>query len=133
MRSLLFGVGVTDLETFVAVLILLACIALVASYVPARFPALVQPLRCDANRDALLKESSLEGPVVDCSKSGSRSIALALRRFDEFRRGILAASYAAVSMVVQLGLMFSKPVSRELHGPLRRFADKSVLNRMVRR
>ena len=27
---------------------------------------------------------------------------LALRRFDEFRRGILAASYAAVSMVVQL-------------------------------
>jgi hypothetical protein len=38
----------------------------------------------------------------DCSKSGSRSIVLALRRFDEFRRGILAASYAAVSMVVQL-------------------------------
>jgi len=36
MRSLLFGVGVTDLETFVAVLIPLACIALVASYVPAR-------------------------------------------------------------------------------------------------
>jgi hypothetical protein len=28
---------------------------------------------------------------------------LALRRFDEFRRGKLAASYAAVSMVVQLG------------------------------
>jgi hypothetical protein len=34
---------------------------------------------------------------------GSRSIALALERFDDFRRDILAASHAAVSMVVQAG------------------------------
>src|ERR1017187_7103684 len=47
----------------------------------------------------------------DCSKSGRRSIVLALERFDDFRRAILAASHAAVSMVVQLGLIFYKRVS----------------------
>lgn len=39
MRSLLFGVGVTDVVTFVAVPTLLACIVFVVSYIPARrFP-----------------------------------------------------------------------------------------------
>ena len=50
MRSLLFGVGVTDVATFVAVPILLACIALVASYVPARRASRIDPttsLRCE--------------------------------------------------------------------------------------
>jgi predicted permease len=50
MRSLLFGVGVTDLVTFVAVPILLACIALVASYIPARHASRIDPstsLRCE--------------------------------------------------------------------------------------
>jgi putative ABC transport system permease protein len=50
MRSLLFGVGVTDTATFVAVPILLACIALLASYVPARRASRIIPatsLRCE--------------------------------------------------------------------------------------
>ncbi len=50
MRSLLFGVGVTDVATFVAVPILLACIALVASYIPARRASRIDPntsLRCE--------------------------------------------------------------------------------------
>ena len=50
MRSLLFGVEVTDLVTFVAVPILLACIALVASYIPARHASRIDPttsLRCE--------------------------------------------------------------------------------------
>jgi predicted permease len=50
MRSLLFGVGIADVETFVAVPILLAGIALVASYVPARRASRIDPntsLRCE--------------------------------------------------------------------------------------
>ena len=50
MRSLLFGVGAADVVTFVAVPILLACIALVASYVPARRASRIDPstsLRCE--------------------------------------------------------------------------------------
>jgi len=50
MRSLLFGVGATDVATFVAVPILLACIALVASYIPARRASRIDPstsLRCE--------------------------------------------------------------------------------------
>jgi len=50
MRSLLFGVGVTDVATFVAVPILLTCIALLASYVPARRASRIDPstsLRCE--------------------------------------------------------------------------------------
>ena len=50
MRSLLFGVGVTDVATFVAVPILLACIALAASYIPARRGSRIDPttsLRCE--------------------------------------------------------------------------------------
>ncbi len=50
MRSLLFGVGVTDVVTFVAVPALLAGIALFASYVPARRASRIDPsisLRCE--------------------------------------------------------------------------------------
>ncbi len=50
MRSLLFGVGITDVATFVAVPILLVCIALVASYIPARRASRIDPnasLRCE--------------------------------------------------------------------------------------
>ena len=50
MRSLLFGVGVTDVVTFVAVPALLACIVFVASYIPARRASRIDPstsLRCE--------------------------------------------------------------------------------------
>jgi len=50
MRSLVFGVGVTDVVTFVAVPALLACIAFLASYVPARRASRIDPsisLRCE--------------------------------------------------------------------------------------
>ena len=50
MRSLLFGVGVTDVVTFVAVPTLLACIAFLASYIPARRASRIDPstsLRCE--------------------------------------------------------------------------------------
>jgi predicted permease len=50
MRSLLFGVGATDVVTFVAVPTLLACIAFLASYIPARRASRIDPstsLRCE--------------------------------------------------------------------------------------
>jgi ABC-type antimicrobial peptide transport system permease subunit len=50
MRSLLFGVGATDTVTFVAVPALLICIALFASYIPARRASRIDPgasLRCE--------------------------------------------------------------------------------------
>jgi ABC-type antimicrobial peptide transport system permease subunit len=50
MRSLLFGVGPNDLVTFAAVPSLLALIAFVASYIPARRASRIDPsisLRCD--------------------------------------------------------------------------------------
>ena len=50
MRSLLFGVRSTDPITFVAIAALLATIALVASYIPARRAARIDPmvsLRCE--------------------------------------------------------------------------------------
>ena len=50
MRSLLFGVGVTDAATFVAVPALLAGIAFFASYIPARRASRIDPgisLRCE--------------------------------------------------------------------------------------
>ena len=50
MRSLLFGVGVTDVVTFIAVPALLACIAFFASYIPARRASRIDPstsLRCE--------------------------------------------------------------------------------------
>ena len=50
MRSLLFGVGVTDVVTFAAVPALLACIAFLASYIPARRASRIDPsisLRCE--------------------------------------------------------------------------------------
>jgi predicted permease len=50
MRSLLFGVGSTDAATFLAVPTLLACIAFLASYVPARRASRIDPstsLRCE--------------------------------------------------------------------------------------
>jgi predicted permease len=50
MRSLLFGVGGTDVVTFVAVPTLLACIAFFASYIPARRASRIDPsisLRCE--------------------------------------------------------------------------------------
>jgi predicted permease len=50
MRSLLFGVGADDLVTFVTVPLLLASIAFVASYIPARRASRIDPsisLRCE--------------------------------------------------------------------------------------
>ena len=50
MRTLLFGVGVTDAVTFIAVPTLLGCIALLASYIPARRASRIDPttsLRCE--------------------------------------------------------------------------------------
>jgi predicted permease len=50
LRSLLFGVGANDLVTFVAVPALLASIAFVASYIPARRASRIDPsisLRCE--------------------------------------------------------------------------------------
>ena len=50
MRSLLFGVGVNDVATFVAVPTVLACIAFFASYIPARRASHIDPsisLRCE--------------------------------------------------------------------------------------
>jgi predicted permease len=50
MRSLLFGVGVTDTVTFVAVPALLVCIGFFASYIPARRASRIDPstsLRCE--------------------------------------------------------------------------------------
>ena len=50
MRSLLFGVGVTDVVTFAAVPTLLAGIVFVASYIPARRASRIDPstsLRCE--------------------------------------------------------------------------------------
>jgi putative ABC transport system permease protein len=44
MESLLFGVSATDAATFVAVPLVLAAIALVASYIPARRATRVDPL-----------------------------------------------------------------------------------------
>ncbi len=43
MRSLLFGIGATDAATFVAVPMLLAGIAFVASYIPARRASRIDP------------------------------------------------------------------------------------------
>ena len=50
MRSLLFGVGANDFVTFLAVPLLLASIAFVASYIPARRASRIDPsisLRCE--------------------------------------------------------------------------------------
>jgi ABC-type antimicrobial peptide transport system permease subunit len=50
MRSLLFGVGVTDVVTFVAVPTLLVGVAFFASYIPARRASRIDPstsLRCE--------------------------------------------------------------------------------------
>jgi putative ABC transport system permease protein len=44
MRSLLFGIGATDPVTFVSIPILLALVALIASYVPARRAARIDPM-----------------------------------------------------------------------------------------
>jgi ABC-type antimicrobial peptide transport system permease subunit len=50
IRSLLFGVEATDPLTFVGISVLLAFIALLASYIPAQRAARIDPmvsLRCD--------------------------------------------------------------------------------------
>jgi hypothetical protein len=44
MRSLLFGIGATDPLTFASIPVLLALVALVASYVPARRAARIDPM-----------------------------------------------------------------------------------------
>jgi putative ABC transport system permease protein len=45
MERLLFGVSATDLLTFVMISLLLVCVALIASYIPARRAAKVDPLQ----------------------------------------------------------------------------------------
>ena len=50
MRSLIFGVGITDTATFLAVPTLLVCTAFLATYVPARRASRIDPgasLRCE--------------------------------------------------------------------------------------
>ena len=50
MRSLLFGVEATDPITFAGISLLLAMIAMLASYIPAQRAARIDPLtslRCD--------------------------------------------------------------------------------------
>jgi putative ABC transport system permease protein len=44
MSSLLFGVNPTDVATFLGVSLMLACIGIVAGYVPARRAANVDPM-----------------------------------------------------------------------------------------
>jgi ABC-type lipoprotein release transport system permease subunit len=44
MASLLYGVEATDLATFTAVTLLLGALAVVASYIPARRAARVDPV-----------------------------------------------------------------------------------------
>jgi putative ABC transport system permease protein len=44
MRGLLFGIGPTDLVTFVSVPVLLAVVACIACYLPARRAAKVNPM-----------------------------------------------------------------------------------------
>ena len=43
--NLLFGVGATDPVTFAAISILLICVALLASYIPARRAARLDPMK----------------------------------------------------------------------------------------
>src|ERR1039458_6074432 len=75
-------------------------------------------MACPHDSCELAARSELRTAFFDCSKSASRSIVLALERFDVFRCAILAASHAAVSMVVQLetdGLEVSKPAAVQSH------------------
>jgi putative ABC transport system permease protein len=44
MSALLYGVGATDMKTYAAVSLLLGAIAAIASFVPARRAALVDPI-----------------------------------------------------------------------------------------
>jgi putative ABC transport system permease protein len=44
MESLLFGIGATDPLTFVSIPMLLALVAIVASYVPARRASRIDPM-----------------------------------------------------------------------------------------
>jgi ABC-type antimicrobial peptide transport system permease subunit len=46
MRSLLFGISAADPTTFGSISLLLASIALLASYVPARRAARIDPILC---------------------------------------------------------------------------------------
>ena len=46
MQSQLFGVGAADPPTFVAIAVLLALVALAASYIPARRASRIDPIVC---------------------------------------------------------------------------------------
>src|SRR5258708_12491142 len=60
-------------------------------------------MACAYDSCELAAASELRTAFFDCSKSGSRSIVLGLGRLVVFfRRAILAASYAAFSMVIPL-------------------------------
>ncbi|MBZ5612065.1 MAG: hypothetical protein LAP87_27620 [Acidobacteriia bacterium] len=46
LRALLFGIGATDAATYAGVAVVLALVALAASYIPARRAARIDPMSC---------------------------------------------------------------------------------------
>src|SRR6266852_1426488 len=66
-------------------------------------------MACPYDSCELAAASEFRTAFFDCSKSGSRSIVLHLEPFDFFRCAILAASHAAISMVIQLKVYSLEP------------------------